>query len=101
MSPSSEPAVERQTLRAYAQPRLTRGLLDLATSVIPYLALSVLMILTIDTTYLPTLLLIVPTAGFLVRTFVVFHDCAHGSLLPSKRANRYIGRILVLFVLAS
>jgi omega-6 fatty acid desaturase (delta-12 desaturase) len=35
-----------------------------------------------------------------VRTFVVFHDCAHGSLLPSKRANRYVGRILGLFVLA-
>ena len=75
-------------------------MLDLTTSVVPYVALTVLMILTIDATYLPTLLLIVPAAGFLVRTFVAFHDCAHGSLLPSKRANRYVGRVLGLFVLA-
>jgi omega-6 fatty acid desaturase (delta-12 desaturase) len=84
----------------YAQPRLGRSLLDLMTSVVPYVAISVLMILTIQATYLPTLLLIAPAAGFLVRTFVVFHDCSHGSLLPSKRANRYVGRILGLFVLA-
>jgi omega-6 fatty acid desaturase (delta-12 desaturase) len=96
MPPSCEP----RTLSVYAQPRLGPGLLDLVTSVVPYVALSVIMILTIDATYLPTLLLIVPTAGFLVRTFVVFHDCAHGSLLPSKRANRYLGRILGLFVLS-
>jgi len=74
--------------------------LDLTTSVVPYVALSVLMILTIDASYLLALVLVAPTAGFLVRTFVVFHDCSHGSLLPSKRANRYVGRILGLFVLS-
>ena len=35
--------------------------------------------------------LAIPAAGFLVRTFVVFHDCAHGSFLPSRRANRWLG----------
>ena len=35
--------------------------------------------------------LVIPTAGFLVRVFVVFHDCTHGSLLPSRRANRWAG----------
>ncbi len=100
MPPSSELGLECQALRVYAQPHLTRSCVDLATAVVPYVALSVLMILTIDATYLPTLVLAVPTAGFLVRTFVVFHDCAHGSLLPSKRANRYVGRILGLFVLS-
>jgi omega-6 fatty acid desaturase (delta-12 desaturase) len=100
MSPPSEPPLEPQALGAYAQPRLARALLDLTTSVVPYLAISALMVLTIDTSYIPTLVLAVPAAGFLVRTFVVFHDCAHGSLLPSRRANRYIGRVLGLFVLA-
>jgi omega-6 fatty acid desaturase (delta-12 desaturase) len=47
-----------------------------------------------------TLALAIPTAGFLVRTFVMFHDCSHGSLMPSKRANRYLGRFLGLFVLS-
>jgi acyl-lipid omega-6 desaturase (Delta-12 desaturase) len=100
MSSSSDLDLEHQRLRAYAQPRLAPSLLNLMTSVVPYLALSVLMILTIDATYLPTLLLAVPAAGFLVRTFVVFHDCAHGSLFRSKRANRHVGRVLGLFVLS-
>ena len=47
-----------------------------------------------------TLALALPAAGFLVRTFVVFHDCTHGSLMPSKRANAYVGRVLGFFVLA-
>jgi omega-6 fatty acid desaturase (delta-12 desaturase) len=34
-----------------------------------------------------------------VRTFVVFHDCCHGSLLPSRKANARIGTVLGLFVL--
>ena len=29
----------------------------------------------------------IPAAGFLLRTYIVFHDCTHGSFLPSKRAN--------------
>jgi len=42
--------------------------------------------------------LVIPTAGFLVRVFVMFHDCAHGSLLSSRRANTWVGTILGLFV---
>jgi acyl-lipid omega-6 desaturase (Delta-12 desaturase) len=74
--------------------------LDIVTSVLPYLALSVLMYFALDVSYLLALALVVPAAGFLVRTFVVFHDCAHGSLLPSKRANRYVGRFAGLLVLS-
>jgi len=32
------------------------------------------------------------------RTFILFHDCSHGSLLPSKRANAWLGMVLGLFV---
>jgi omega-6 fatty acid desaturase (delta-12 desaturase) len=42
----------------------------------------------------------VPTAGFLLRTYIVFHDCSHGSFLPSRRANLWLGTILGLLVLA-
>jgi omega-6 fatty acid desaturase (delta-12 desaturase) len=88
------------TLAPYARPRLGRSLLDIATSVVPYLLLSVLSYNLIDYSPLYAALLAVPTAGFLVRTFVVFHDCSHGSLLPSKRANAYVGAVLGLMVLA-
>ncbi len=87
-------------LAAYAQPRLARSLLDVGTSVPPYVALTILMYLTLGVSVPLTLALALLAGGFLVRTFVVFHDCAHGSLFASKRANRYVGRLTALLVLA-
>ncbi len=85
-------------LRSYAQPRLTRSLVDLATSVVPYLALSLAMLLALRVSVLLTLALALPTAAFLLRTYIVFHDCAHGSFLPTKRGNLWLGRALGLVV---
>jgi omega-6 fatty acid desaturase (delta-12 desaturase) len=73
-------------------------MLDLATAVVPYLALSVLMYYTLSVSYLLTLALAIPAGGFLVRTFILFHDCSHGSFLPWKRANVWLGTTLGLFV---
>jgi acyl-lipid omega-6 desaturase (Delta-12 desaturase) len=88
----------RQALAPYAQPHLGRSLLDIATSVVPYLALSVLMYLALGVSYLLVLVIAIPTAGFLVRTFILFHDCSHGSFLASKRANAWLGMALGLLV---
>jgi len=44
--------------------------------------------------------LAIAAAGFLLRVFVMFHDCAHGSLLPSRRANAVLGTVLGLLVLS-
>jgi omega-6 fatty acid desaturase (delta-12 desaturase) len=81
----------REQLAPYAQPRIGRSLLDIATSIVPYLALTALMYLALDVSYLLVLALAIPAAGFLLRTYMVFHDCAHGSFLPSKRANAWLG----------
>jgi omega-6 fatty acid desaturase (delta-12 desaturase) len=88
----------REALAPYSQPRLGRSLLDLATSVVPYIGLSVLMYFSLQVSYVLTLALAVPTAGFLLRTYIVFHDCTHGSLFRSKRANAWVGRTLGLLV---
>jgi omega-6 fatty acid desaturase (delta-12 desaturase) len=52
----------------------------------------------VNRSYPLTLLLAIPAAGFLVRTYIVFHDCAHGSFLPTKRANGWLGMALGLLV---
>ena len=64
----------------------------------PYLVLLVLMYLALDISYLLALALAIPAAGFQMRTFIAFHDCAHGSFLPSKRANAWLGAALGLIV---
>lgn len=43
--------------------------------------------------YVVTLALGIVAAGFLVRTFIIFHDCCHGSFFASRRANRILGTI--------
>jgi omega-6 fatty acid desaturase (delta-12 desaturase) len=86
----------REVLAPYAQAQVSRGLADLASSVLPYLALSVAMYFSLQVSYLLTLALAVPASGFALRTFVVFHDCTHGSFMPSRRANAWLGRVLGL-----
>jgi omega-6 fatty acid desaturase (delta-12 desaturase) len=88
----------REALAPYTRPRVARSLLDLATSVVPYLALSVLMYLALEVSYLLVLVLAIPASGFLLRTYILFHDCSHGSFLPSKRANAWLGAVLGLVV---
>jgi omega-6 fatty acid desaturase (delta-12 desaturase) len=100
MSTQSASQFWKEPLAPYAEPRLGRSLLDLATSIVPYLALLAAMYFLLGVSTLLALVLVVPAAGFLVRVFVVFHDCAHGSLLPSKRANAFVGAFLGLFVMS-
>ena len=81
----------RESLAPYAKPDLRRSVFDIATSVVAYLALTAVMYAALDVSLLLVLVLAVPAAGFLVRTFIVFHDCAHGSFLPWRRANHWLG----------
>src|SRR6478609_6978697 len=88
----------RDSVARHEQPSLRHSLIDVATSVVPYLALTVAMYLCLDVSVWLTLALAIPTAGFLLRTFIVFHDCAHGSFLPTKRENLWLGRFTGLLV---
>jgi omega-6 fatty acid desaturase (delta-12 desaturase) len=91
----------REALAPYARPHLGRSALGIATSVVPYLALFALMYLALDVSYLLTLVLAIPAAGFLLRTYIIFHDCTHGSFLASKRANTWVGTTTGLMVFAT
>lgn len=86
-------------LEPYAGADLSRSIRCLATSVVPYLALWPAMYYSLRVSYLLTLLIAIPASGFLVRTFIVFHDCGHGSFMPSKKLNRVVGVFTGLLVL--
>jgi omega-6 fatty acid desaturase (delta-12 desaturase) len=97
--PSLDSAFWREVLAPYATPSLRRSVGNLLTSVVPYLALSVLAFMALRVSVGLTLALAVPTAGFLLRTYIVFHDCSHASFLRSRRANLWVGTALGLLVL--
>lgn len=92
------PSFWRERLAPYAEPRVGRSMLDLATSVAPYFALTAAMYALLQVSYILVLVLAVPTAGFMLRTFIVFHDCAHGSFLPNRTLNKWVGVVCALLV---
>jgi omega-6 fatty acid desaturase (delta-12 desaturase) len=94
----SDSRLLRQQLDSYACPHRGLALLDIATSVVPYLLLSAAIYWALSVSYLLALTLAVPAAACLVRIFIVFHDCSHGAFLASRRANAWLGVTLGLLL---
>jgi acyl-lipid omega-6 desaturase (Delta-12 desaturase) len=90
--------MSKEAMAPYARPHVGRSVLDLMTSVVPYLALSALGYVLAGVSTLAVLALAPLAGGFLLRTYIMFHDCAHGSFLPSKRGNVWLGRVLGVIV---
>ncbi|WP_066319983.1 fatty acid desaturase [Bacillus sp. FJAT-29814] len=66
----------------------------------PFFILWYLAYISLSVSYLLALVPIVMAAGFLVRVFIIFHDCTHYSFFKSRRANRIVGTftgVLTLF----
>jgi acyl-lipid omega-6 desaturase (Delta-12 desaturase) len=77
----------------YALPNRRKAILQLINTLVPFLALWAIMVwmLQNEYSYWLILALAVPTAGFQVRIFILFHDCCHGSLFESRKANTVVG----------
>ena len=54
----------------------------------------VLMWFTLNISYFLTLLLALPAAGFLVRLFLIQHDCGHGAFFRKRLTNNWVGRVI-------
>lgn len=92
----------RAAIAPYTEANDLKAVLGILTSHVPYIALTVLMVLAADAgMWWAVPLLALPAAGFLVRVFIVFHDCGHGSYFRSDKANTWVGRISALMVFAA
>lgn len=87
-------------LMNYKQAATGRAVWQLVSALLPYCALWYLLFLSIrrGQPYWVLLLLAVLGSAFLVRLFILFHDCVHGSFFPKKGANTFFGTVLGLFV---
>lgn len=77
----------------YSKPDLRKSIVQLVNSTIPYLVMWYLLYRSLEYPYWVTLLLAVPAAGFLIRIFIIFHDCGHKAFFKSQKANNIIGKI--------
>lgn len=88
-----------RTLAKYREPDLTRSIFELAVSAIPFLMLAALSWMMLSVSYPFAFALALLNGGFLVRLFIIQHDCGHGSYFSNRRANDWVGRIIGVFTL--
>lgn len=77
----------------FQQPSLPRSVGQLFNTLVPYFALWVAMVWSLEVSYWLTLALSILTGLFVVRAFIIFHDCGHGSFFKSKVASDIVGFI--------
>lgn len=83
-----------EVLNSYRKPSAKRSIKELAITIIPLIAFWMLALLAFQISYILALLLAIPAAGFLLRLFLIQHDCGHGSFFRRRATNDWIGRIL-------
>ena len=77
----------------YRRPSMARAIWQLVNTLLPYAGVWYLMYLALAVSWWLMLPLAFVGAGLLVRTFIISHDCGHGSFTKSRRANDIIGGV--------
>lgn len=81
----------RQAVKDFQESDLRISLWQMVNTIGPYFILWYLAYRSLEVSYLLTLALTLLAAMFVFRTFIIFHDCGHGSFFKSQRANDLVG----------
>src|SRR6266850_7030191 len=91
--PKVDNAAWKAIVAKYQQPSLWRALWQIIDTVIPYGFAWYLMYLCLSISWWLVVPLAILAGGLLVRVFIIFHDCGHGSFFKSRAANDAVGFI--------
>ncbi len=80
-----------KNIEKYQKPNLGKGIWQIVNSFGPYVGLWFLIVYSLTVSWWLTAFLIILASGFLVRMFIIFHDCGHGSFFKSQKANQIVG----------
>jgi len=99
-SPSSEtPKTWFKRLAPYRASENFRAVFEIIITLIPFLLIWTAMWWLVSRGYWIGLLGAIPAGAFIVRLFIIQHDCGHRSLFSSRRANDWVGRFIGLLTL--
>ena len=87
----------REIVARYQKPSIPRGVWQIINTLVPYAALWFLMFVCVSVSWWLVVPLAILTGGFMVRMFIIHHDCGHGSFFKSRRANHILGFITGVF----
>src|SRR6266702_964223 len=89
-----------QLLARYRQPSTGRSLVEVGITLLPLVALWAMTWAALDLVgYWLALPLAMAAAAFMVRLFLIQHDCSHGSFFRHRLANAWLGRALGVLTL--
>jgi acyl-lipid omega-6 desaturase (Delta-12 desaturase) len=91
----------RAIVARYQGSDVSRSITQMLTTLVPLAAVLYVMYRSLALPYWVTLLLALPAGGLLVRTFIIMHDCSHGSFFPTRTANEIVGWCTGLLTLTS
>ena len=77
----------------YQKPAVWRAIWQVLNTLVPYAALWYLMYLSLAVSWWLAVPLALLAGGFMVRLFIISHDCGHGSFFKSRTANNVVGFI--------
>ena len=88
-----------RALAQYRVPDTKRSVIELTITVIPFFALWGAAWFALSLSIWVTVLLAILNAAFLVRIFIIMHDCGHGSFFRSRNVCNWTGRVLGVLAL--
>ncbi len=86
-------------LAGYRQPRAGRSAFELVVTVIPFALFWAAAWAAVHYSFWPGLILVLPAAAFLLRLFMIQHDCGHGSFFARRRVDDWVGRTIGILTL--
>jgi len=87
------PSAWKEIVAKYQRPSVSRAVWQIVNTLVPYAALWYLMYFTLAVSYWLVVPLAILAGGFMMRLFIIHHDCGHGSFFESRRANDIWGFI--------
>jgi omega-6 fatty acid desaturase (delta-12 desaturase) len=93
-SPAGEARSWVQILSQYRDPSRARSVIELVITALPLVLLWILMWVALQWSYWLCLPIALPAAAFLVRLFMIQHDCGHGAFFRHRLANDWVGRVI-------
>lgn len=91
----------RKSLAPYEKSNTKYSVWQLINTLVPFFGLWYLAYLSLSVSYWLTIPIMVLAGGFLVRTFIIFHDCCHRSFFKNRKANTIVGNITGIMTLCS
>ncbi|SHF13888.1 omega-6 fatty acid desaturase (delta-12 desaturase) [Seinonella peptonophila] len=89
----------RKIISPYEKPSVGKSVWQLINTFVPFLVLWYAAYWSLSVSYWLTLGFSIVAAGLMVRIFIIFHDCCHGSFFANRKANEIIGTIAGIFTL--